>query len=71
VGLDAEQATPPAQVTLTVTDTHPAPLPFGLWYTLSITATSGELTQSLDVDLLVGGTQVYLPLTLRVSSGSQ
>ena len=69
--LDAEQAMPPAQVTLTVTDIHPATLPSGLLYTISINANSGELAQNLDVYLLVGGMQVYLPMTLRVSSGFQ
>jgi len=71
LSLDADHATPPAEVTLTVTDTHSAPLPSGLWYTLSITATSSEPTQGLDVYLLVGGSRVYLPLALRVSSGLQ
>jgi len=54
---------------LSVTDTHSAPLPSGLWYTLSITATSSELAQGLDLYLLVGGVRVYLPLALRASSG--
>jgi parallel beta-helix repeat protein len=65
VSLEAEKATPPAQVTLTVTDTHSAPLPSGLWYTIPVTATSGELSESLDLYLLVGGTQVYLPLARK------
>jgi hypothetical protein len=71
VSLGAEQATPPAQVTLTVTDTHSASLPAGLWYTISISALSGEQTQSLDVYLLVDGKRLYLPMVLRVGSGFQ
>ena len=71
VDLDAEQVTPPAQVTLTVTDTHPATLPSGLLYTISINATSGELAQNIDIHLLVGGTHIYIPMALRVSSGFQ
>jgi hypothetical protein len=57
--------TPPGQATLTVTDTHPGTLPSGLWYTLPISASGGGVTQSTSVDLLVGGTQVYLPLVMK------
>jgi len=71
VSLGAEQVTPPAQVTLTVTDTHPAPLAFGLWYTISISAASGEQEQSLDVNLLVDGRHLYLPLALRAGAADQ
>jgi hypothetical protein len=71
VSLDAEQVTPPAQVTLTVTDTHSAPLPAGLWYTLSISAASAEQVQSIAVNLLVGGQQLYLPLALRAGASTQ
>jgi hypothetical protein len=65
LSLGAEQATPPAQVTLTVTDTHSAPLPAGLWYSLPITATSATLTQTASVTLLVGGARLALPLVIR------
>jgi len=71
VSLGAEQATPPAQVTLTVTDTHSAPLPAGLWHTITINALSSEQTQSMDVYLLVDGMQLYLPLALRVGAANQ
>ena len=71
VGLDAEQVTPPALVTLTATDTHPAPLPPGLWYTITISATSGELAQNIDVYLLVGGTRLYLPMAPQGESRFQ
>lgn len=37
----------------------------GITYAVPITVTSGEFTWSLNVDLLVGGTQVYLPLVTR------
>ncbi len=57
--------TPPGQATLTVTDTHPGPLPSGLWYTLPITASGGGFTQTTSVDLLVGGAQIYLPLVIK------
>jgi hypothetical protein len=62
VSLDADQAAPPAQVTLTITDTHTAPLPVGLFYTIPITASSGDLIQRINIYLLVGGMQIYLPL---------
>jgi hypothetical protein len=65
LSLGAEQATPPAQVTLTVTDTQSAPLPAGLWYTLPVTATSATLTQTTSVTLLVGGSRLALPLVIR------
>jgi hypothetical protein len=71
VSLSAEQATPPAQVSLTLTDTHSEPLPVGLWYTLPITATSGEVEQSLEVRLLVGGVRSFLPLTLQNGPGAR
>jgi hypothetical protein len=65
VSLDADQAVPPAQVALTITDTHAAPLPVGVFYTIPITATSGDLVQRINIYLLVGGTQVYLPLAYK------
>ena len=57
--------TPPGGATLTVTDTHPGPLPSGLWYTLPITASGGGVTQITSVQLLVGGVQIYLPLVIK------
>ena len=65
VNLVADQAVPPAQVTLTITDTHVAALPVGLLYTIPITATSGDLTHRINIYLLVGGMQVYLPLVYK------
>lgn len=65
VNLDADQVTPPAQVTLTITDTHGTSPPAGLWYTIPITATSGSLIQNISVHLLVGGVQIYFPLVAR------
>jgi hypothetical protein len=64
--LDLALVTPPAQVTLAVTDSHPGPLLLpGLWFTLPITATAEGVTQALNVDLLVGGARNWLPLVLR------
>ena len=65
VSLDADQAVPPAQVALTITDIHVAPIPVGLFYTIPITATSGDLIQGINIYLLVGGRQVYLPLAYK------
>jgi parallel beta-helix repeat protein len=56
---------PPGQALLTVTDTHTGPLLPGVWYTIPITATGGGVTQTTDVQLLVGGTRTYLPVVLR------
>ncbi|MFP4345221.1 MAG: hypothetical protein ACLFU8_11055 [Anaerolineales bacterium] len=36
-----------------------------LWYQIPITATGGGFTQTLEVRLLIGGSQVYLPLIMR------
>jgi parallel beta-helix repeat protein len=65
LGLAPSAVTPPGLATLTVTDTHPESLPSGLWYTLPVTASAGGLTQTTSVVLLVGGTQVYLPLVIK------
>lgn len=66
VGLGPAMIVPPGQVTLTLTDTHPAGtlLP-GLWYSLPITATGGGIAQTTMVGLLVGGMRVYLPVILK------
>lgn len=66
VSLSPAVLTPTAQATLTITDTHPAgPLLPGLWYTIPLTATGGGLTRTTMVDLLVGGSRVYLPVVLK------
>jgi parallel beta-helix repeat protein len=65
LGLAPSAVTPPGLATLTVTDTHPESLPSGLWYTLPVTASAGGLTQTTSVGLLVGGTQVYLPVVIK------
>ncbi len=62
VSLSQIEGIPPFQSTLTITDTHSAPLPGGLWFTIPISATSGELTQTASVTLLVGGWRICLPL---------
>jgi hypothetical protein len=55
--------TPPGQATLTITDLHaPGPLVPGAFYSLPIVATGGGVTRTTTVNLLVGGTQAYLPL---------
>jgi hypothetical protein len=66
LGLTPAVVTLPGVSTLTVTDTHTgsALLP-GLQYTISITGTGGGLTRTANVNLLVGGMRVYLPLILR------
>jgi len=66
VTLDSTLIAPGMIVTLTLTDTHTSPtLMPGLWYTVPITGTDGEFTQTATVNLLVGGMCVYLPLTLK------
>lgn len=56
---------PDAVATLTVTDTHLAPLLPGLSYAIAVTGTGGGATTSTSVHLLVGGTRLYLPLVFE------
>jgi hypothetical protein len=56
---------PPGQATLTITDTHTEMLVPSLWYTVPITATASDITQTMSVGLLVEGARVYLPIVLR------
>ncbi|MBE9509085.1 MAG: hypothetical protein IMY86_13695 [Chloroflexi bacterium] len=56
---------PGAVATLTLTDAHAGTLRPGLWYTVPITGTGGGVTQTTHVDLLVGGTRVWLLVILR------
>jgi parallel beta-helix repeat protein len=56
---------PPGQATLTITDSHSGTLLPGLWYAVPITGTGGRAMQTTVAGLLVGGTQVHLPLTLK------
>jgi hypothetical protein len=65
LGLDPTVVSPPGQAHLTITDTHAGPLLPGVWYTIPITATGGAVTQTADLQLLVGGARVYLPIALR------
>ncbi|NUM44282.1 MAG: VCBS repeat-containing protein [Anaerolineales bacterium] len=52
----------PAEVTLTLTDPHPAgSLIPGEWFTFEITASGGENVQVLEINLLVGGVKLFLP----------
>lgn len=66
VGLSPGSLTPPGSVTLTLTDTHPAghPVP-GYWYNVLVSAIGGGITRTATVNLLVGGTDTYLPIILK------
>jgi hypothetical protein len=65
VELAPAAVTPPAWATLTVTDTHTGPMTPGLWATIPITGTAGDLVETGQAELLVGGARAYLPLVLR------
>ena len=65
LSLDPINIIPPGQATLTITDTHSEPLLPGLWHSIPITGTAGEITEQVIVDLLVGGTRVYLPIVFK------
>ena len=56
--------TPPGQTTLTLTDLH-TNLSGGVWHTIPVEASGGELTDNLTIRLLVNGQTVYLPMALR------
>lgn len=54
------------QATLTLDDLHDdGTLSSGLWYTVPITATGGDITKTTRVGLLVNGTRVYLPIVSK------
>jgi hypothetical protein len=54
---------PSEQATLTVVDEHYGTrLVPGLWYSLPILGSSGGITSTLEVNLLVGGTRFCLPM---------
>ncbi|HZY44424.1 MAG TPA: hypothetical protein VFF70_06715, partial [Anaerolineae bacterium] len=58
--------TPSINVTLTLTDTHPIGLlQPGVYYSVPITATSGSITRTASIGLVVGGWKVYLPINLK------
>ena len=56
---------PGGTATLTLTDTHNSSYTAGLWYTVAITASGGGVTQTTQVNLLLNGQQVYLPLMTK------
>jgi len=51
---------PPGTATLIVTGSASISTP--TWFTIPVTATSSGVTQTLGVNLLVGGVRVYLPI---------
>lgn len=66
LSLSPSSLTPPEKVaTLVLTDTSGGPALPGLWHTLLVTATGGSFTRTASIDLLVGGTRIYLPLILK------
>jgi hypothetical protein len=64
VSLDPESVLLPGTATLTITSTH-TDMDDGLWYSISISGESGAVTQQISVELLVGGTRLYLPVVIR------
>ncbi len=66
VSLSADSVTPPAEVTLNVTDSHgTGTLQPGQWYTITVTGNSNGTQHAATANLLVGGSRVYLPLVLK------
>jgi len=69
-GLNANLAptqiiSPGGTATLTLTDTHSSSFTTGLWYTVPITVTGGGITRTTEVNLLLNGQEVYLPLVMK------
>lgn len=61
--LSATTVTPPAQVTITLTDQHPAgPLDPGATYKVTLTASGSGNTRNLTLTMIVGGTKRHLPM---------
>jgi len=56
---------PGGQTTLTLTDLHGASFSSGLWHTIPLTATGGDITQTANVRLLVNGKQIFLPVLVK------
>lgn len=66
VALATSNLTAPGETTLTLSDQHAAgPLLPGATYSLPVTATSGERSQTITLRLIVGGTRTALPITRR------
>lgn len=56
----------PAEVTLTVTDTHTGTVNPGLWYDIPLTVTAGDTAEvEVTAGVLVGGERVFLPVLRR------
>jgi hypothetical protein len=60
--LDPQTILLPGYATLTVTDTHTASLYPGTWYSMTVSATGGGYAAKQDIWLLVGGSQLFLPI---------
>ena len=66
LGLSSTTATPPQNITLTMTDQHPAgPLIPGILYTIEITAIGDGQTRTRTMKVLVGGSRIMLPFVVR------
>jgi len=67
--LNRDVLAPGGVVTLTVTHDG-SPAGQNAWYTFTITGTGGGFTRSADVSVLVGGSRIYLPVTLGGKSNN-
>ena len=65
MSLTPSQILPGQTATLTLTDTRSGSLNPGVWHTIPITGTNGDLTLTTEVTLLVGGSRVYLPMITK------
>ncbi|MCK6624336.1 MAG: PQQ-like beta-propeller repeat protein [Anaerolineae bacterium] len=56
---------PGGQATLTLTDLHDASFTDSVWYTMSLVANGGNISQTIRINLLVNGWQTSLPIILK------
>jgi hypothetical protein len=56
---------PGGQATLTLTDEHSAAFSDALMYTVPVTASGGDVVQTVEIHLLVNGKQVFLPTVVK------
>jgi hypothetical protein len=63
--IEPETLTPPGKAMLTISDSHIPPLGQGVWYPLELFAEGGSASEVVSFWLLVGGSQMFLPLVKR------
>lgn len=64
--LSKDHITAPDTAELFITDSHSLPLgSFGLWFSVPLTVSGPDFEETINIPVLVGGEQIYLPLIAR------